>query len=105
MGPCVRRDDQEECVVRWRARRSVRGSSNSLSPKSMMAIPTNHIMLLVAQSVSQTLQCKDSRRTGIVFGIIVNAAISFMESGSVASSIEKFRESIDNTRRISTAAR
>jgi hypothetical protein len=31
----------------WRARRSVRGSSNSLSPKSMMAIPTNHIMLLV----------------------------------------------------------
>ena len=27
-------------------RRSVRGSSNSLSPKSMMAIPTHHFMLL-----------------------------------------------------------
>jgi hypothetical protein len=55
--------------------------------------------------ISQIHQCKDSRRTGIVFGIIVNAAISLMDSGPVANSMEKFRESIDNTRRISTAAR
>jgi hypothetical protein len=47
----------------------------------------------------------DLRRTGIVFGIMVKAAISLMESGLVASSKEKFRESIDSTRRISIAAR
>lgn len=53
----------------------------------------------------QPLQCNDSRRTGIVFGIMVKAAISLMDPGLVANSIEKLRESIDNTRRISTPAR
>src|SRR5215471_8635908 len=41
---CVRRDDEEKYV--WRTGRSVRGSSNSLSPKSMMATPPNHVALV-----------------------------------------------------------
>jgi hypothetical protein len=36
------------------------------------------------------LQCNDSRRTGIVFGIMVKAAISLMDPGLVANSMEKF---------------
>jgi hypothetical protein len=51
------------------------------------------------------LQCNDSRHTGIVFGIMVKAAISLMDPGLVANSMEKLRESIDSTRRISTPAR
>src|SRR5258705_10177035 len=51
------------------------------------------------------LQCNDSRRTGIVLGIMVKAAISLMDPGLVANSIEKLRESMDSTRRISTPAR
>src|SRR5258708_21058704 len=51
------------------------------------------------------LQCNDSRRTGIVFGIMVKAAISLMDPGLVANSMEKLRESMNSTRRISTPAR
>src|SRR5258708_6080175 len=50
-------------------------------------------------------QCNDSRRTGIVFGIMVKAAISLMDPGLVANSMEKLRESMNSTRRISTPAR